>query len=111
MVNLLEFTEFAEHEDGRETDLTGREAYAVCSEGMRDVLAPFGAEIFEGDGSFLSIGEVDELWDEVGIVRHPSRSTLLEMSSSPEWQAVSVHRTAGLDGQLNIETVEPVIGS
>ncbi|MEM9464254.1 MAG: hypothetical protein AAGA90_02720 [Actinomycetota bacterium] len=107
MVNLLEFKEFAEYEDGRETDLTGREAYALYAEGMHDVLALFGAEIvFEGDVSFLSIGQVGELWDEVGIVRYPSRATLLEMSSSPEWMAVSVHRTAGLAGQLNIETVD-----
>ncbi|MEM9564623.1 MAG: DUF1330 domain-containing protein [Actinomycetota bacterium] len=111
MVNLLEFKDFAEYEDGRETDLTGREAYALYTEGMHDVLALFGAEIvFEGDVSFLSIGQVDELWDEVGVVRYPSRATLLEMSSSPEWQAVSVHRTAGLAGQLNIETVDPVAG-
>jgi hypothetical protein len=27
------------------------------------------------------------------------------MSSSPEWQAAAVHRSAGLAGQLNIETV------
>ncbi|MEM9515375.1 MAG: DUF1330 domain-containing protein [Actinomycetota bacterium] len=108
MVNLLEFKEFAEYEDGRETDLTGREAYALYAEGQRDVLPLFGAEVvFEGDVSFLAIGEVEELWDEVAIVRYPSRATLLEMSASPEFMAVSVHRTAGLAGQLNIETVEP----
>ncbi|MEM8620895.1 MAG: hypothetical protein AAGF73_14345 [Actinomycetota bacterium] len=108
MVNLLEFKEFAEYEDGRETDLTGREAYALYGEGQRDVLAMFGAEvIFEGDVTFLSIGQVDELWDEVAIVRYPSRATLLEMSASPEFIANSVHRTAGLAGQLNIETIAP----
>ncbi len=111
MVNLLEFKEFAEYEDGRETDLTGREAYALYAEGQRDVLPLFGAEIvFEGDVSFLSIGQVEELWDEVAIVRYPSRATLLEMSASPEFMAVSVHRTAGLAGQLNIETVDPGVG-
>ncbi|MEO1058729.1 MAG: hypothetical protein AAFY28_17630 [Actinomycetota bacterium] len=111
MVNLLEFKEFAEYEDGRETDLTGREAYALYGEGQRDVLAMFGAEVvFEGDVSFLSIGQAEELWDEVAIVRYPSRATLLEMSASPEFIANSVHRTAGLAGQLNIETVEPAVG-
>ena len=29
------------------------------------------------------------------------------MSMSPEWQAAAVHRTAGLKGQLNVETVIP----
>lgn len=36
---------------------------------------------------------------------YPSRVELWEMSASSEWQALSVHRTAGLAGQLNIETV------
>ncbi|MEM8747043.1 MAG: DUF1330 domain-containing protein [Actinomycetota bacterium] len=111
MVNLLEFKEVAEYEDGRETDLTGREAYALYAEGQRDVLPLFGAEVvFEGDVSFLTIGQVEELWDEVAIVRYPSRATLLEMSASPEFQAVEVHRIAGLEGQLNIETVGPGTG-
>jgi hypothetical protein len=29
------------------------------------------------------------------------------MSTSAEWRAISVHRAAGLEGQLNIETVMP----
>jgi len=29
------------------------------------------------------------------------------MSTSAEWRAISVHRAAGLEGQLNIETVLP----
>ena len=31
MVNLLKFKDKAEYEDGRETDLTGRQAYAIYS--------------------------------------------------------------------------------
>ncbi len=30
---------------------------------------------------------------------------MLDMSMSPEWREISVHRDAGLAGQLNIETV------
>lgn len=108
MVNLLKFKDVAEYEDGRATDLTGREAYNLYAIGMKDVLARYGAEIiFAGDVTFLAIGQVEELWDEIGIVRYPNRATLLEMSVSPEWIELSVHRTAGLEGQLNIETIEP----
>jgi len=32
---------------------------------------------------------------------------MVKMSMSSEWQAISMHRTAGLKGQLNIETVAP----
>ena len=34
MVNLLRFKDKAAYEDGRDTDLTGREAYALYEEGV-----------------------------------------------------------------------------
>lgn len=108
MVNLLRFREKAEYEDGRETDLTGREAYHLYGEGLRDVLARFGAEIiWTGDVTFLSLGQVEDLWDEIAVVKYPNRRALLQMSISDEWRAASVHRAAGLIGQLNIEAVDP----
>ena len=50
------------------------------------------------------LSEVEELWDDVAIAMYPSRAAMLEMVSSPEYQAIAVHREAGLAGQLNIET-------
>lgn len=106
MVNLLKFKERAEYEDGRESDLTGREAYQIYGRGVSELLGEYGGRIvFVGDVTFLSLGQVEELWDEVAIASYPSRAELLAMSSSPEWQELAVHRTAGLAGQLNIETV------
>ena len=111
MVNLLKFKEQAEYEDGRETDLTGREAYNLYGAGVLELLPTYGAEIvFMGDVTHLSLGQVEELWDEVAIVKYPNRGALLAMSTSAEWQAAAVHRTAGLSGQLNIETVGGTIG-
>ena len=54
------------------------------------------------------LGEVEELWDSAAIAMYPSRKAMLEMMSSPDYQASAVHRTAGLAGQLNIELVEPM---
>jgi len=106
MVNLLSFKERAEYEDGRDTDLSGREAYNLYGAAVSRLIAEYGGEIvFVGDVTFLSLGQVDELWDEVAIARYPNRGALLAMSSSPEWREAAVHRTAGLAGQLNIETV------
>ena len=59
---------------------------------------------FVADVTHLTLGLADELWDEVAIVIYPNRKALVDMSTSPEWMAVSHHRAAGLDGQLNIET-------
>lgn len=108
MVNLLRFRDRAEYEDGRETDLTGREAYQRYGQGVVELLPTYGGEVvFVGDVTFLALGQVEDLWDEVAIARYPNRGALLAMSSSDEWRALAVHRTAGLAGQLNIETVAP----
>ena len=42
---------------------------------------------------------------------YPSRAAMLEMISSPEYQAILVHREAGLAGQLNIETTAHIAAS
>ena len=62
----------------------------------------------EGDDLRLMLGEVEELWDSAAIAMYPSRKAMMEMISSPDYQASAVHRAAGLAGQLNIELVEPV---
>ena len=109
MVNLLKFKERAEYEDGRPTDLSGREAYELYGRAVAGIIGDFGGSItFVGNVTFLAIGEVEDLWDEVAIATYPNRAALVEMSTSPAWIEASVHRTAGLAGQLNIETVAPV---
>lgn len=106
MVNLLKFKDKAEYEDGRETDLTGFEAYQLYGRAVSQIIQEYGGEIqFAANVTFLSLGQVEELWDEIAIAKYPNRGALLAMSSSEEWRAASVHRTAGLAGQLNIETV------
>ena len=105
MVNLLKFKEKAEYEDGRDTDLTGREAYALYEEGVKKLLQEIGGGIgFEGDVERLALGEVEELWDVVGLAVWPSRGAMFKVMQSPDMQAISVHRSAGLAGQLNLET-------
>lgn len=108
MVNLLKFKDKAEYADGRETDLTGRQAYQLYGAGVAGLLPEYGGRIFfMADVTFLSLGQVEELWDEVAIAVYPNRNALLRMSLSSEWQDLSVHRSAGLAGQLNLETVMP----
>lgn len=108
MVNLLKFKDKAEYADGRETDLTGRQAYQLYGAGVAGLLPDFGGRIFfVADTTFLSLGQVEDLWDEVAIAAYPDRASLLRMSQSQEWQDLAVHRAAGLKGQLNIETVAP----
>lgn len=108
MVNLLKFRDRAVYEDGRPCDLTGREAYALYGSEVGPMISAHGGKVlFIGDVTWLAIGEVDRLWDEVALAQYPNRAALTAMSTSAGWRAISVHRAAGLEGQLNIETVLP----
>lgn len=106
MVNLLKYRASAAYDDGRDSGLSGRDAYALYSAGVRDCLAKVGGQVvFSGAVRRLMLGQVEDLWDDVAIAMYPSRKAMLEMMMLPEYQAISVHRSAGLEGQLNIETV------
>ncbi len=64
MVNLLKFKNKAEYKDGRETDLTGEEAYQIYGKEVQEHLQKVGGKIiFSGEVSRLVLGEVEELWD------------------------------------------------
>jgi uncharacterized protein (DUF1330 family) len=105
MVNLIKYKAKAEYEDGRDTQLSGREAYELYGEGIKSILQQVGGYIgFDGEVERLMLGEVEELWDTVALAVWPSRQVMFEVMQSPEMQEISVHRTAGLAGQLNIET-------
>ena len=108
MVNLLKFKDKAEYPDKRETDLSGKEAYAIYAEEVQHHLAKVGAKsIFGASVKRLMLGEVEELWDSVAIATYPNRKAMLEMISDPDYIKSAQHRVAGLKGQLNIETVSP----
>lgn len=105
MVNLLKFKDKAEYTDGRETDLSGRDAYALYGAEVAKMVLALGGQIrFGAEVSFLQLGEVEELWDQVAIAEYPNRKAMFEMATSKEYQKIAVHRDAGLKGQLNIET-------
>ena len=111
MVNLLKFKDKAEYEDGRATNLTGREAYEIYVTETREHLANVGAElILGGEVSGLLLGEVEELWDAFGVARYPSRKAMIAMARNPAYIESEKHRAAGLAGQLNIEVSEQGLG-
>jgi uncharacterized protein (DUF1330 family) len=104
MVNLLKFKDRAQYPDGRESDLSGEEAYAIYGAGVSELITEFGgAVIFNANIERLTIGEVEDLWDRVAIAMYPSRKAMLDMMQSPRMQEIGIHRAAGLAGQLNIE--------
>lgn len=103
MVNLLKFKDKAEYADGRETDLSGAEAYALYGVDMaRWVTSNGGRLLFSGPAHHLVLGEADELWDQVAIMEYPSKEAFVQIVSAPEVAEWGVHRSAGLAGQLLI---------
>lgn len=80
MLNLLKFKEKAEYEDGRETDLSGAEAYAIYGKEVAGHLTKVGGTpAFSASVESLRVGEVEELWDVAAIAMYPSRSAVVEM--------------------------------
>ena len=107
MVNLLKYKDKAIYEDGRDTNLTGEEAYKLYASEVINFVEKYGGEfIFAGKVSRLMLGEVDDLWDAVAIAKYPNRKAMLDMTMDPGYQKIHVHRDAGLEGQLNIETID-----
>ena len=110
MVNLLKFKPMAEYGDGRDTALTGRQAYELYGAGVSELIKEHGGSVtFAANVSRLMLGEVEDMWDEVAIAMYPSRQAMLEMMMSPSMQEIGQHRAAGLEGQLNIETTATCI--
>jgi uncharacterized protein (DUF1330 family) len=105
MVNLLKFKDKAEYHDKRESNLSGKEAYAIYSKEVVGHLEKVGGKpIFGSEVTRLMLGEVEDLWDQVAIAMYPNRKSMLKMISDPDYIKSAQHRVAGLAGQLNIET-------
>ncbi|MDG1417495.1 MAG: DUF1330 domain-containing protein [Maricaulis sp.] len=101
MLNLLKFRTFASYEDGSDADISGREAYMRYASKMIPMVEAAGGQlVFNGDVDALMIGHIDETWDAVAIVTYPSAAKMIEITMSSEFREISVHRKAGLDGQM-----------
>lgn len=105
MVNLLKFRDKAAYKDDRPDDISGVEAYMRYATEMRKIVERAGGRfLFSGRVNGLVVGEVEDLWDVVAVVEYPSKAEFQRLVTSPEVQAIAIHREAGLAGQLLILT-------
>jgi uncharacterized protein (DUF1330 family) len=105
MLNLLKFREKAVYKDGRADDISGREAYQRYSNAMTKIVEREGGRIlFAGKIAGVVIGEIEGVWDVAAIMEYPSRAAFQRIVMLPEVNEISVHREAGLEGQLLIMT-------
>ena len=104
MLNLLKFKERAEYADKRETQLSGAEAYGLYGIEVAKILEKIGARvIYSAPTNVHIIGDGDLPWDAVAIVAYPSKSAFLDMIASDGYQAIAVHREAGLAYQTLVQ--------
>ena len=109
MVNLLKFKDKAEYEDGRETDLSGIEAYQIYGAVTGSLIKELGGDVvFTSVFNGMVVGEVEELWDVMAIAKYPTLQSFIDMVASPEYLKAYHHRLAGLKGQLNIASTQVV---
>lgn len=93
MLNLLRYRDEASDGSGR----TGREAYLQYGVLVIEmVLDRGGSVVFQGSADEMVIGPSDEAWDDVVLVRYPSRAAFLDMVTSEAYRAAHVHRAAAL---------------
>jgi uncharacterized protein (DUF1330 family) len=107
MLNLLKFREKAVYADGRETDLTGQQAYMIYGAEVQKIIEGFGGGLlFGGAANVLVIGDGELEWDWIGIMRYPSFDHFTKMTASEAYQAIHVHRDAGLEHQVLINCLD-----
>ena len=106
MLNLVKLKDKAQYQDGRESDISGLEAYTIYGKEVVEHLNKVGAKlIFSGVVDRLMIGEADDMWDLVAIAEYPNRKAMLEMIMDPDYLETAKHREAAIEGQLNIEVL------
>ena len=109
MINLIKFRQKAEYEDGRETDLSGIEAYQIYGAVTGSLIKELGGEVvFTSVFNGMVVGEVEELWDVMAIAKYPTLQSFIDMVASPEYLEAYHHRLAGLKGQLNIASTQVI---
>ncbi len=98
MLNLLRYNAQAAYPPGsRHSPCSGREAYARYSREALVHLRAVGAEVeVMAQAHAALIAPPGEEWDELLLVRYPSKDAFLSMIANDDYLAASEHRTAAL---------------
>jgi len=63
-----------------------------------------GHVIWRGSPMAVLLGPTTERWDDALLVQYPSKQAFLRMIGNPDYQAITVHRTAALEDSRLIAT-------
>jgi len=94
MVNMLKFKPNG-----------GAAEYARYSARVQPIVESLGGKIlFSSQTATCLIGNGD--WDAIALVQYPRPAALIQMSRSPEYQAIAKYRLDGLEGQVNYAVLQ-----
>ncbi len=93
-VNLMRYRARADYADGRQTDLTGREADDAYTP-LGPLAAVGGTIILAADVAAQPAGGPD--FHRVAIVRYPTHASFFAMQQREDFQQLHVHKDAGMD--------------
>lgn len=110
MVNLLKFRAQARYDEPGEAPCSGREAYQRYKRAFTETVGAVSQArvVFSGPVQQVFIGRAGEPeadWDEVLVVRYPSRKHFLAMMADPTYREALRHRYAGLERTVLLQCV------
>lgn len=94
LFTLRRYRDVADYPDGRETDLTGREASALYD--PYELLTAVGAETVYATDVENQIDGDDIVWETIEIVEYPCPLALFAVLAHPDHQDLAIHETAGV---------------
>jgi uncharacterized protein (DUF1330 family) len=104
MLNLLKFKKTSTYKEGEQ--VSGEEAYGRYAKAFGEMLRENGVDgvetLFGGKVDRFLIGQGEDEWDAVAIVRYPDKKSMFDAVSNDTYRSFHFHRKAGLEGQLLI---------
>jgi len=103
MINLIKYRPIAIYESAADNAIgrSGREAYqAYGLVAFPKIIGMGGSLVYRGTSDHQFVGNESQNYDDLIIVRYPSRKAYLEMFNSTEYQEAIKHRKAGLEHRV-----------
>ncbi len=104
MVNLMKFRDVADYPDDPASTISGRDADKLYA--PLEILGEVGAKIMFVANVEQQVGGAPT-WDQVVVVRYPTRRSFTEMLQRPDYQERHVHKEAGMETTI-IVACQPI---
>ena len=101
MLNLIRFKPLADYPEGHPDHgkgVSGADAYRAYGRGLAPFLGKLGGrQVWAGRPEVVVTGPADERWDLAFIIEYPGSAAFMAMVTDPDYRAIVVHRTAGVE--------------